>query len=300
MIQLSNTQKQQILTALFEKRKNFDGTDEQFANSIGINHSVFSRLKTAKEYDGLLRESKWVDLGYDLAIDFNKRKWNIVRTDVYTMIEEEISFCKANAKSMICVDNSDIGKTTTAKHLSKTLKNCFYVDMSQCSGKIEFIRTLAKTIGINPNQKIAELKGKIKFMLKSLPEPIVLLDEAGDMRYETFLVCKELWNGTEGACGWYMIGADALRDWIERGKKNRKVGFYEMFNRYGASYNTITPDDNKEKHAFYKKLITDVVKANLTNKSNLNTIVNKALVQSQSSGEYSGLRRIESLILLNQ
>lgn len=300
MIQLSNTQKQQIVTALFEKRKNFDGSDEQFSNSIGINSSVFSRLKNAKEFDGLVRESKWVDLGYDLNIDFNKRKWNIVRTDVYSMIEEEINFCKTNAKSMICVDNSDIGKTTTAKHLAKNLKNCFYVDMSQCAGKIEFIRMLAKTIGISPNQKIADLKNKIKFMLKALPDPIVLLDEAGDMHYQTFLSCKELWNGTEGACGWYMIGADALRSWIERGKKNRKVGFYEMFNRYGASYNTITPDDNKEKHAFYKKLITDVVKANLTDKSKLNIIVGKALIKNDDTNDYSGLRRIESLILLNQ
>jgi len=300
MIQLSTPQKQQIVTAIFDKRKNFDGSDEQFSHSLGINSSVLSRLKNSKDFDGLIRDSKWVDLGYELNIDFSKRKWNIVRTDVFTMIEEEILFCKSNAKSMICVDNSDIGKTTTAKHLSKTLKNCFYVDMSQCAGKIEFIRTLAKNIGINPNQKIVELKSRIKFMLKALPDPVVLLDEAGDMRYETFLVCKELWNGTEGACGWYMIGADALRDWIERGKKNRKVGFYEMFNRYGATYNTITPDDNREKHAFYKKLITDVVKANLTNKANLNTIVNKALVQNTNSGEYSGLRRIESLILLNK
>ena len=137
-------------------------------------------------------------------------------------------------------------------------------------------------------------------MLRMLPEPVVILDEAGDMKYETFLVCKEYWNGTEGACGWYMIGADALREWIERGKRNRKVGFYEMFNRYGANYTVLTPGDNKEKLQFYKKLVTDVVKGNLKDKGNLNTIVAKALVKNEDTGEYSGLRRIESLLLLNQ
>lgn len=300
MIQFTTTQKETIVQTILDKRKNYDGTDEQYAQSLGINHSVYSRIKNTGYTAGLLRDSKWVDLGFQLQIDFSKTKWNIVRTDVYTMIEEEILFCKANAKSMICVDNSDIGKTTTAKHLSKSLKNCFYIDMSQCAGKIEFIRTLAKSIGIDANQKVADLKAKIKFMLKAFPEPIIILDEAGDMRYETFLVCKEFWNGTEGACGWYMIGADALRDWIERGKKNRKVGFYEMFNRYGAAYNSITPTDNRDRAAFYKKLITDVVKGNLADRSKLNLIVGKALVKNDYTGEYSGLRRIQSLILLNK
>lgn len=300
MIQLTNDHKQLIATALFEQRKNFDGSDEQFSESYGIHYSVFSRLKTAKNFDGLLRDSKWIDMGYELNVDTHRAKWNIVKTEVYAMIEEEILFCQQNAKSRICVDNSDIGKSTAAKHLSKILKNCFYIDMSQCAGKIDFIRTLAKSVGVNPNNKISELKAKTKYMLRMLPNPIVILDEAGDMRYETFLTCKEYWNGTEGACGWYMIGADALREWIERGKKNRKVGFYEMFNRYGANYTMLTPTDGKEKLMFYKKLVTDVVKANLKDKSKLNKIVAKALVKNEDTGEYSGLRRIESLLLLNQ
>lgn len=308
MIQLTTEQKQRIAEALFKQRKNFDGTDEQFAQSFGINYSVYSRLKTINAadkvrngaFDGLLRETKWTELGYELDVDIHNSKWNIVKTEVYNMIEEEILFCKQYSKSRICVDNSDIGKTTAAKHLSKTLKNCFYIDISQCASKIEFVRALAKAVGVNPNGKISELKAKTKYMLRMLPEPIVILDESGDAKYETFLAFKEYWNGTEGSCAWYMIGADALREWIERGKRNRKVGFYEMFNRYGANYTVLTPTDAKEKHQFYKKLVTDVVKGNIKNKANINAIVTKALVKNNDTGEYSGLRRIDSLLILNQ
>lgn len=296
---LTNEQKKLIVEAIKEQRANYDGTDEQFAHSLGINPSVFSRMLTTDVLDGLLRNDKWMDLGRELDVTLKKIKWNVVRTDVFSAIEEDIKFCKQYSKSRICVDSSDIGKTTTAKHLSKQLKNCFYIDVSQCKEKTEFIRQLAKAVGVNPNDKIINLKKKTKYMLKSLPEPIVILDEAGDMRYETFLTCKEYWNGTEGACGWYMIGADALREWIERGKKNKKVGFYEMFNRYGANYTTLVPVDNKKKIAFYKKLITDVVKANLPDKTKINQIVNMCLVQDKESGEISGLRRISSMILLN-
>lgn len=300
MMQFTNEQKKTIVDALLDQRKNFDGTDEQFAQSFDVNYSVFSRLKTAKNFDGLLREAKWADLAFELDVNFKKDSWVIVRTDVFNMIEEEVIFCKTYSKSRICVDSSDIGKSTAARHLSKTLKNCFYIDMSQCPGKTEFIRTLAKAVGVNPNDTLANLKKKTKYMLKILPDPVVMLDEAGDMKYETFLLCKEYWNGTEGTCGWYMIGADALREWIERGKKNRKVGFYEMFNRYGANYTTLTPTDNREKLEFYRKLVTDVVKPNLKDKSKLNSIVNKCLKVNDDTGEISGLRRIDSIIILNK
>lgn len=298
-MQLTNEQKKLIVDAMLERRANYDGTDEQFANSIGINYSVYSRLKTAENYDGLLRNDKWMDIGRELDVALKKHRWNVVKTDVYRMIEDEILFCKKYSKSRICVDSSDIGKTTTARALAREHKNCFYVDVSQCKEKAEFVRTLAKTVGVNPDDKLVNLKKKTKYMLKSLPEPIVILDEAGDMRYETFLTIKEYWNGTEGSCGWYMIGADALREWIERGKKYKKVGFYEIFNRFGANYSTIVPYDNKEKLAFYKKLITDVVKANIPDRAELNKVVTRCLVQDHYTGEISGLRRIESILILN-
>lgn len=300
MIQLTTPQKKLINDALMLQRKNFDGTDEAFAQSFDINYSVFSRLKNETNFDGLLRDSKWMDLAYILDVDLKNRGWKIVKTDVYAAIEEEAMFCQQFAKSRIIVDNSDIGKSTALRHLAKVMKNTFYIDMSQCPGKYEFIRKLAKLVGINPNDKIATLRAKTKFMLRSLPNATVFIDEAGDMEYKTFLTIKEYWNGTEGECGWLMVGADALREWIDRGKKNKRVGFYEIFNRFGANYTELTPKDEKLKISFYKKLATDVVRANIKDKGKVSQIVNQTLIINYETGDISGLRRIDSLILLNE
>jgi hypothetical protein len=48
---------------------------------------------------------------------------------------------------------------------------------------------------------------------------------------------------------------------------------------------------------FYKKLISDVLSVNMKDKSQLNDIVKKCLVND--SGRISGLRRAETLVLLN-
>lgn len=299
MIQTTSQQKQTIVAQLMEQRKNFDGTDQQFAKQWDINYSVFSRLKTDKNYDGLLREAQWLNLGRELDVELNERKWNMARTEVYSMIEQDVIFCQQNAKAMICVDDCGIGKTFSAKYLSRKRKNCFYIDASQAKTKQAFIRLIAKTIGVDDKDKYLRVKANIKYALKMLPNPIVIIDEAGDLEYTAFLELKELWNATDKACGWYMMGADGLRVKIERGIQNKKVGFRELFSRYSERFTSIVPTDRNEKIAFYKKLITDVLSVNMSNKTKLNEIVRRCLV-NDDSGNIGGLRRAESLLILNQ
>jgi len=299
MIQTTTQQKQTIVAQLMEQRKNFDGTDQQFAKQWDINYSVFSRLKTEKTFDGLLREAQWLNLGRELDVELSERKWNMARTEVYNMIEQDVTFCQQNAKAMICVDDCGIGKTFSAKYLSRKRKNCFYIDASQAKTKQAFIRLIAKTIGVDDKDKYLRVKANIKYALKMLPNPIVIIDEAGDLEYTAFLELKELWNATDKACGWYMMGADGLRAKIERGIQNKKVGFRELFSRYSERFTSIVPIDRNEKIAFYKKLITDVLSVNMSNKTKLNEIVRRCLV-NDDSGNIGGLRRAESLLILNQ
>lgn len=299
MLQLTNEQKKTIVAALMVQRENFSGTDQQFAKQWDINHSVFSRLKTATNYDGLLREGQWINIGRELRIEGEERKWNTARTEVFEMIENDVLFCKDYAKSMICVEDCGIGKTYTAKYLARTVKNCFYIDASQAKTKQQFVRLIAKNIGVDDQDKYVKVKANIKYALKMLPSPVVIIDEAGDLEYTAFLELKELWNATDKACGWYMMGADGLRRKIERGIQNKKVGYAEIFSRFSDKFSSIVPKDRAERLNFYKKLITDVLNVNIKNKSKLNEIVRRCLT-NDSEGNIGGLRRAESLLILNQ
>jgi hypothetical protein len=299
MLQLTNEQKKTIVAALMVQRENFSGTDQQFAKQWDINHSVFSRLKTATHYDGLLREGQWINIGRELHVESEERKWNTARTEVFEMIESDVLFCKDYAKAMICVDDCGIGKTYTAKYLARTVKNCFYIDASQAKTKQQFVRLIAKNIGVDDQDKYVKVKANIKYALKMLPNPVVIIDESGDLEYTAFLELKELWNATDKACGWYMMGADGLRRKIERGIQNKKVGYAEIFSRYSDRFSSIVPKDRTERLNFYKKLITDVLTVNIKNKSKLNEIVRRCLT-NDSEGNIGGLRRAESLLILNQ
>jgi hypothetical protein len=58
------------------------------------------------------------------------------------------------------------------------------------------------------------------------------------------------------------------------------------------------PFDRTEKINFYRKLITDVLSVNMQDKSQLTAIVNRCITLDET-GHIGGLRRAESLLILN-
>lgn len=298
MLQITQDFINKVAEGILAKRDNYSGSDSDFARSLGINQAIFNRIKKG-EREKLLAEAKWLSIGRELGISLSERKWNTAKTEVFKVIEEEVIFCKEFSKSRIFVDDCGIGKSYTAKYLSNSLKNCFYVDCSQAKSKRELIRTLAKAIGVDDKGKLSEIKANTKYYLRLLPKPIIIMDEAGDLDYGAFLELKEYWNATDGYCGWYLMGADGLREKMERGIRNKKVGFAEIFSRYSERYGNIIPAERNDKISFYRKLITDVLSVNMDDKDLMNKIVLRCLTADEQ-GHIGGLRRAESLLILNQ
>ncbi len=286
--------RQKVLAALLEARQNSDASDGLFANQYRIHASIFSRMKNG-ETEGVLDNVKWIMIGRRLGVATDERKWNVARTDVFCNIEREVKFCQKHAKARVFVDDCGIGKTFTAKQLSRTLKNCFYVDASQAKSKQQFIRLLARTLGVDHKGRCFDVRDSVLYCLSALPNPIIIIDEAGDLDYPAFLELKAFWNATEGSCGWFMIGADGLRTKIESGIHSRRVGFREIFSRFSEKYASAVPVGKEERVAFYKKLITDVLTANTPDKTTVPMIVKKCLIQKD--GNIGGLRRAESLLI---
>lgn len=295
-MEITNLFKDNVVELLLIQRKNFGGSDAQFARSIDVNPSVFNRIKNG-ERDSLLPNNTWLRLGRELGVNTNTRQWNAVETDVFLQIREEIMFCKEYSKSRIFVDNCGIGKTFTAKYLSKSLKNCFYVDCTQSKKKNELVKAFARIVGVEVKGKINEIKENTKYYLKMLDSPVIVIDEAGALDKDALGMVQEYWNATEGEVGWYMMGANALRNKISAGVSKDKDYFAELFSRFSENFSSIVPVEKGDKFAFYEKLIRDVLSANINDKSMLNELVKKSLVNI--NGSISGLRRAESLLLLH-
>lgn len=283
--------KEKIRTAILEDRENYGGSDSDYAKSINLKPAIFSRLKKG-EIEKIISDTQWLVIAHQLGVQVRDNAWKVARTKIYVEIEDALNFCQQYSKAMILVDDCGIGKTFCAKYIVRKLKNAFYVDCSQAKTKQQFIRLLAKTIGVDNTGKYADVKASIKMYLLYLELPLIVLDEAGDLDYNAFLELKELWNATQGKCGWYMIGADGLRAKIESGIRNKKVGYAEIFDRF-FDIISLVPKGKDDREQFYARLIKDVADANA--KANEDTSV---LVR-QCMSEGKRLRYLETLIKLS-
>jgi hypothetical protein len=286
---LSSEFKNKVREAMLRHRENYGGTDSDYAKTMGIKPAILSRLKKG-ETERLLSDTIWITIGRELDVRIHDSSWNVARTSVYTQIEDSLQFCKEYIKSMILVDDCGIGKTFCARHIIRSMKNAFYLDCSQCKTKQQFIRQLARNIGVDNKGRYVDVKANLKYYINLLEKPVIVLDEAGDLDYNAFLELKELWNGTDGSCGWYMIGADGLRNKIKRGIENKKVGYAEIFSRFSDEYITLVPASLEDKKQFYSNLIGTVASANITDKGKTKELVRKCLHKEAT------LRYLETLI----
>lgn len=265
--------KTRILSELATRRTNFAGSDVKFALSIGINNAQYSRIKNGDVHQ-VISEQNWISLArqFDIAIG-GAPAWNVARTPVYDFITGQLDFCQKNASSRLLCDVADIGKTFTAKQFIKTHKNAVYVDCSQVKTKQKLVKFIAKEFGVGYTGKYSDIYADLVYYLRGIANPLIILDEAGDLDYGAFLELKALWNATERCCGWYMMGADGLREKIRRSIDNKRVGFTELFSRYGSRYQKSSPESSQELRQFKETLAALIIKANITKEVNIQKLI---------------------------
>ena len=262
-----------IIESIRDRRANFGGSDAKFALTLGISGSQYSRIMKG-DTDKVLSDANWISIARKLEVTLNDLPtWNVARTPVYEYITTQLTMCQENSGSLMMCDIADIGKTFTARHYCRTHKNAVYVDCSQVKTKHKLVKYIAKEFGVGHTGTYADVYADLVFYLRSLPRPMVILDEAGDLEHNAFLELKALWNATEYCCGWYMMGADGLREKIRRSIEYKKVGYVELFSRYGNRYQKASPESGKEMQEFKTVHAALIIKANTVNGVDVQSLI---------------------------
>lgn len=274
--------KKRILEAISLNRSNYP-SDAKHAASLGITTSVYSAVKNGQT-DKVLSDANWISIARKLGVSLRGEiEWKAAKTATFQFITAQLEFSQQSSLSGILCDIPNIGKTFTARYYVKSHKNAVYVDCSQVKTKLKLIRKIASEFGVDSKGRYADVYDDLVYYLRGIECPLIILDEAGDLQYEAFLELKALWNATERCCAWYMMGADGLKEKINRSIECKKVGYTEMLSRYGDRYSKVTPDDGKERDQFLKEQARVVAKVNAPTDADIAQIVRK------SGG---GLRRV--------
>ncbi|MFQ3578509.1 MAG: ATP-binding protein [Bacteroidales bacterium] len=258
---ITTEQKKQILEQMLISKKNYN-SDAKFATSLGISAAQLSRVMKG-ETERVLSDANWIMIGRKLKVISDvTASFKTARTPVYETITAQLEACRVQGMSALLCDAAGIGKTYAAKEYVMNHANCVYIDCSQVKSKQRLIRQIAKEFGLNNTGKYADVYENLICYLQGCTMPLIVLDEAGDLEYPAFLELKALWNATQYVCGWYMMGADGLKAKIERNISCNKVGYTELFRRFGERYQRITPTGREDMETFKKTQIAIVCKAN--------------------------------------
>ncbi|MDR1370917.1 MAG: ATP-binding protein [Dysgonamonadaceae bacterium] len=269
--------KNKILEKLARSREMFTGSDAKFSVSIGINNAQYSRIKNG-DIEKVLSEAQWVTIARRLNVSLTELpEWKTANTPVFQYITTQLQMCQEQSVSAILCDLSDIEKTYTAKRYSETHRSAVYVDCSQVKSKQKLIRYIAKEFGVGSTGKYADVYEDLVFFLKTLPTPLIILDEAGDLQYDAFLEIKALWNATEMACGYYMMGADGLKEKMHRAINTKKVGYTEIFSRFGKRYGKVIPVSREESEKMLQASAAMIIKANAIGSTDINRLLKSTL-----------------------
>lgn len=274
--------KKQILEAITANRVNYP-SDAKHAASLGIATSVYSSIKNGQT-DKALSEANWITIARRLGVNLRGGiEWKAARTATFDFISAQLEACQNAGLSAILCDIPNIGKTFTARYYVKGHRNAVYIDCSQVKTKQKLVRKIATEFGVNGNGRYSDIYEDLVYYLRSIETPLIVLDEAGDLQYDAFLELKALWNATERCCAWYMMGADGLKAKMDRSIEHQKVGYTEMFSRYGDKYSRVTPADNKDREKFLMDQAAVVAKVNAPEGTDIAAMVRKTA---------GGLRRV--------
>lgn len=253
----------------------------KYAVSIGITPSDFSNIAAAKwaENDRLIGHSKWLRIARSIGFEFTpSEKWVTAKTETYITISKQLEVCQAESLAAIFCDRAGIGKTHVCKEYAATHRNAFYINGGLSPNRFRFVRALAQAAGIDAKGSAEDVLADFVYYLKSLEQPILIIDEAGDMDNSTYRLLKRLYNELEFHCGFYMVGAPDLRKRIENSIRLRRNSFEEVYSRFGGRYIQVVPNEPNAQRKFLEAQVMQVCEANgLTDPERLHTVVQKSL-----------------------
>ena len=176
--------------------------------------------------------------------------WTIVETGAF----QEISYAMQDAQEYKnvtwVVGEAGCGKTTTGRLYAESHKEAFYILCSEDMLKGEFVRTIARRLGIrSEGYTVRELWQAIIDSIIQMERPLTIFDEADKLPESVFQYFISMYNNLEDRCGVVFLSTDYIKRRISNGLRYGRKGYKEIFSRIGRKYFDLEPTSAQDVYA---------------------------------------------------
>ena len=168
--------------------------------------------------------------------------WSLCETMLYKELSTLLADAQQYQNVAWAVSPAGSGESTTASDYAAKHENAFLVSFSEDMKRGDFIRELARVIGVNvADMSLRAALEKVTKYLLSLDNPLLIFDEGDKLPDVVFYYFITIYNRLEGHCGIIFISTNYIKRRIEVGLSYNKKGYDEIHSRICRKFIELTP-----------------------------------------------------------
>lgn len=184
-------------------------------------------------------------IGYKIQKDY----WPTVLTTQFKTIVAELKGAKEDARIRMIIGETGCGKSYAIDRFRKGNPRGTYV--VTCSGQTcqsSLIQRILYALRMDCRGNCDYLLGRISAEIRNQQlagdKPILILDEAENLRLPTFKAVKSIYDYLKGQCGIVLIGTDQLLDKLEKMSGKNTEGMPQFYDRFSSGLRNLRPIDH--------------------------------------------------------
>lgn len=243
-MKLTNEQKNEIRDLLQEYVSRFPSQNRAANSLVGVSAGTMSTILNGR-YETISDE---MFVKIRAQISPNKAEdWTLCETMLYKELNTLLADAQQYQNVAWAVSPAGSGKSTTASDYASKHENAFVISCSEDMKRGDFIRELARVIGVNvADMSLRTALERVTKYLLTLDNPLLIFDEGDKLPDVVFYYFITIYNRLEGHCGIIFISTNYIKRRIEVGLSYNKKGYDEIHSRICRKFIELTPANGYE------------------------------------------------------
>lgn len=244
MKQLTNEQKNEIRDLLAEYVSRFPSQNRAANSLVGVSSGTMSTILNGR-YE-TISDEMFAKIRAQIAPK-KADDWTLCETMLYKELNTLLADAQQYQNVAWAVSPAGSGKSTTASDYAAKHENAFLVSCSEDMKRGDFIRELARVIGVNvADMSLRTALERVTKYLLTLDNPLLIFDEGDKLPDIVFYYFITIYNRLEGHCGIIFISTNYIKRRIECGLSYNKKGYDEIHSRICRKFIELTPASSYE------------------------------------------------------
>lgn len=230
---MKQNEKEAIAAKLRAYVENKESQNSAAKSLRGVSAATVSQILNGK-WD-LIADDMWRTVANQIGYD--PRRWVIMQTDGFCRMTDILTDAQQNSLVMAVVGDAGCGKSQAIKVYAERNRGVIALSCSEYWNRKEFLGELLQSLGVEPDgSTVADMMREVIRQLKRREGVLIVLDEADKLSDQVLYFFITIYNKLEDNVGIVLCATQYLKKRIERGVRNNRKGYKEIYSRIGRKF----------------------------------------------------------------